>query len=189
MLLKPEKIKGLICGIGNSEIQDDVISITEYPFEPSVAFPEKIIKADEIKSICADFGMVKVYVENDIVLVSAEYKESIKSFATRHEIPLAKETWNWDSILEPYLDTEFTEENQKRAWERLAGNGFEKSEVESMRKEVGASMYVYNFGTGLWDWVSLGLSDVLAAMRWHYDKEAFKDFYKRAIEIDQRGAL
>ena len=48
-------------------------------------------------------------------------------------------------------------------------------------------MYKYNFDTLLWDWCSLGLHDVLSALRVKYDEKDFADFYKRAIEIDKRG--
>lgn len=100
---------------------------------------------------------------------------------------LSKHSWNWDWILEPYLDTEFIVENEKRVEQRLLENGIEKREVDEIRTEVGKQMYKYNFDTMLWDWTSLGLVDVLSAMRAKYKKEKFRDFYKRALEIDERG--
>lgn len=105
----------------------------------------------------------------------------------KHNIKLAKHSWNWDWILEPYLDTEFTKENQVRVMKRLNENGIEKLEVNKIRREVGAQMYKYNFDTMLWDWCSLGFVDVLSAMRVKYNKEQFRDFYKRALEIEKRG--
>tara|TARA_R110002020_G_scaffold23460_5_gene78008 strand:- start:1441 stop:1731 length:291 start_codon:yes stop_codon:yes gene_type:complete len=92
-----------------------------------------------------------------------------------------------DRILEPYLDTEFTKENQERVTERLSENGIEPSEVDKIRGEVGMQMYKYNFDTMLWDWCSLGLADVLSAMRARYNTDEFRDFYKRALEIEKRA--
>lgn len=179
--------KNLLCGIGKSEIQENQIQITNYPFEPSVAYPEKRITANEIDSICVDFGVCKIKIAEDIVFVSAEKKESLEKFAEKNNIELAKHSWNWNLILEPYLDTEFTKENEMRVTERLIENGINPSEVDEIRNEVGMQMYKYNFDTMLWDWCSLGLADVLSAMRAKYNTDEFRDFYKRALEIDERG--
>ncbi|MFD2561620.1 hypothetical protein [Aquimarina rubra] len=176
----------LLCGIGDSEIHENTILISNYPFEPSFAHPEKLIKAIEIDAICVDFGALKIKIKDDIVFVSVEKKDALKTFAEKNNIPLIPHSWNWDWILEPYLDTEFTEENNKRVTARLLENGFSKIEINTIRKEVGKQMYKYNFDTMLWDWCSLSLFDVLSAMRAKYSKEEFREFYKRAIEIEKR---
>ena len=49
-------------------------------------------------------------------------------------------------------------------------------------------MYKYNFDTMLWDWCSLGLADVLQAMRVKLTDEEFKDFYKYAMKIENKNA-
>lgn len=180
------KLIDLFCGIGESEIRGNEISITDYPFEPSVAYPNRVLSANEIDAICVDFGVCKIYLEGDIVLISAEKKAELKAFAERNKISLWPHSWNWDWILEPYLDTEFDSEHQAQVAERLRENGIEKHEVDELRKEVGKQMYKYNFDTMLWEWCSLGLADVLAAMRAMYNKEKFRDFYKRALEIEKR---
>ncbi len=181
------EMKNLLCGIGKSEIKENEILITDYPFEPSIAYPNKLIKAYEINSMSVNFGVCKIYLTNDIVFVSAEKKEELKKFAENNKIKLTEHSWNWDWILEPYLDTEFSKENEQRISERLNENGIEKTEIEKLRREVEKQMYKYNFDTMLWDWCSLGLSDVLSAMRAKYNENEFRDFYKRAIEIDKRN--
>ncbi|GAA5039075.1 hypothetical protein GCM10011506_37780 [Marivirga lumbricoides] len=181
------EIKKLLCGIGESEIRNDKLIITDYPFEPSVVYPQRIISAKEIDAINVDFGVCKIYVEGDIVFVSAEKKGELKTFAERNKIELVPHSWNWDWILEPYLDTEFDNEHFEQLLLRLQENGIEKAEVNELRNEVGKQMYKYNFDTILWEWTSLGLYDVLSAMREKYNKEKFKDFYKRAVEIERRG--
>lgn len=181
------EIKRLLCGIGQSKITEKEIEISEYPFEPSIAYPNKLIKANEIDFIGADFGVCKIYLANDIVFISAEKKAELKAFADSNNINLIEYSWNWDWILEPYLDTEFTKENEKLASERLRENGIDQEEVKQIRAEVGKQMFKYNFETMLWDWCSLNLVDVLSAMRVKYDKDEFREFYKRAIEIDKRN--
>ena len=176
----------LLCGIGESEIYTNTILIKEYPFEPSIAYPEKLIKASEIDAICIDFDILRIKIKHDIIFVSAEKKEQLKTFSKENKIPLFTYSWNWNWILEPYLDTEYTEENDQLVKERLKENGFDNIEIDEIRNEVGKQMYKYNFDTMLWEWCSLSLPDVLSAMRVKYNKERFREFYMRAIQIEKR---
>ncbi|MBW2960552.1 hypothetical protein [Mesonia aestuariivivens] len=181
------EMNNLLCGIEKSEIQENEIYISEYPFEPSVAYPHKLINAKNINFISAYFGLCRIYVDHDILFVTAEQKTELLKFAENNGIKLKKHSRNWEWILEPYLDTEFTTEDEKRVERLLTEVGIDKIETEKIRKEVGKQMYKYNFDTMLWDWCSLGLCDVLSAMRVKYNKIEFRDFYKRAIEIDNRN--
>lgn len=179
--------KDLLCGIGQSEIRRHDIRIREYPFKPSSVYPQRTILPHDIQAMSLDFGVCKIHLADDIVFISAEQKDELRQFASRYGIPLIPQSWNWDWILEPYLDTEFTAENEARVQELLQKNGIEKEELDRIRAEVAQQMYAYNFDTLLWDWCSLGLSDVLAAMRAKYNEAEFRDFYKRALEIETRG--
>ena len=179
-------MNNLLCGIGKSEIRENEVYISEYPFEPSIVYPHRLIKANEINFISTNFGVCRIYVDNDIVFVTSEQKAELLKFAENNRIKLIKHSWNWDWILEPYLDTEFTADNEKKIEKCLTEVGIDKIETEKLRKEVGKQMYKYNFDTMLLDWCSLGLCDALSAMRVKYDKPEFEDFYKRAIEIDKR---
>lgn len=70
----------LLCGIENSEIQEHKIRITNYPFEPSFAYSEKKIEANDIESICVDFSVCKLHTETeeDVIFASAEKKRWVK---------------------------------------------------------------------------------------------------------------
>ncbi|WP_108803587.1 hypothetical protein [Aquimarina sp. Aq107] len=180
-------VKNLFCGIGNSEIQENAIWFYKYPFEPSIIYPERLVLASEIESIGMEFGAMKIFLKDDIIFISAEKKETLKAFAERNAIPLSPYSWNWDWILEPYLDTELTKENGELLITRLQENNFNETEIIKIRNEVEKSMYIYNFDTLLWEWNSLSLLDVLSAMRATYKKEDFRAFYKRALEIEKRN--
>ena len=181
--------KNLLCGIGKSEIREQEILISEYPFEPSVVYPTALILAKDIECMSVDFTVCKIHVKEDIIFISAEYKERLKQFVESNNIRLIPQSWNWDWILEPYLDTEFTKENEERCLARLLENGFTSLDVDTIRAEVKDQMYAYNFDTMLWDWCSLGLSDVLSAMRAKYSVKEFREFYKRALEIERRKKI
>jgi len=179
-------MKNLICKIGNSEILKNIISIKNYPFEPSLAFVQKEFKHNEIDGICIDVSPNYFKVGNELIFVSVENKSELSEFANRNKIEIFKQTWNWDRILEPFLDAKFNKEDKIKTLDLLSKNGISKTETEKIRAEVEKQMYKYNFDTMLWECYSLGLFDVLSAMRAKYNKNEFIEFYNRAMEIELR---
>lgn len=180
------EMKNLLCGIGESEILDSEIKISKYPFEPSSVFPEKVISVNEINAISWDSYPPLIRIDNEVIFISREYSDQLKKFADNNKIETFEATRNWDWLLEPYVDTEYTDETDLRLTELLKKNGILKEEIDKIRSEVKEQMFKYNFDTMLWEWGSLGLSDVLGAMRVKYDKEQFADFYNKAMEIQLR---
>jgi hypothetical protein len=181
-----DEMANLLCGIGESEILDDEIIIRKYPFEPSAVYPEKAIKANEIEAVSCESYPPFIILKNEIVFISREYQETLKNFTEINGLQKIEETRNWNWLLEPYADTEYTEETHLRLTALLEEHGISKNEIQVIRHEVEDQMLKYNYDTMLWDWVGLGLPDVLAAMRVKYSKEEFRDFYKRAMEIELR---
>lgn len=180
------EIKRMFCGIGYSIIYENSIKVLYYPFEPSKIYPEKELKSNEISAICLNSAPPFVKYQNDLIFISAEYKIELESFAKSNKIPLFESPNNWDYILEPFLDTEFTKENQEKNRLYLLNNGFDKDEILNLRKEVSGQMIKYNFDSMLWDWCNLGLICVLSAMRTKYNEKRYAEFYWRAMEIELR---
>ena len=181
------EMDNMICGIGEARILETEVEILAYPFKPSVVFPNKKIKASEIIAICYQSYPLLIKIDDEVIFISREHTESLKEFTERNNIATFKETKNWNWLLEPYLDTENTPEEDFKINQLLNKHGFSDSEVIQIRNEVGKQLYKYNFDTMLWDWFSLGLPDVLAAMRVKYNEKEFTDFYKRAMEIEFRS--
>lgn len=180
------EMKNLLCGIGESEILDSEIKISKYPFEPSSVFPEKVISVNEINAISWDSYPPLIRIDNEVIFISREYSDQLKKFADNNKIETFEATRNWDWLLEPYVDTEYTDETDLRLTELLKKNGILKEEIDKIRSEVKEQMFKYNFDTLLWEQGGLGLSDVLGAMRVKYDKEQFAEFYNKAMEIQLR---
>ncbi len=151
----------------------EVVSITEakvhdrYVLEQLI-FPKDTVIVEDRSYFDFTLMLNRIYVANDIVFISEEKREELKVFAENNRIALIEHSWNWDWILAPYLDTEFTIEKEQQALDRLIENGFEKQEIDQIRAEVGKQMYKYN--AVLWECRSLGLYDV-----------------KRVIAIDKRS--
>lgn len=186
-ILNRLKGKNFLCGIGDSEILADTIEIKNYPFKPSIVYPNRIIHANEIDSISWDSYPPLIRLNDECIFISREYSDELKQFSIQNNIRTFKASSNWQWILEPYLDTEYTEDTNTRLIKLLSENGIRNEEVMNLRKEVKEQMLKYNFDTMLWEWVSLGLADVLAAMRVKYSKEQFEEFYARAMEIQLRN--
>ncbi|RAU83013.1 hypothetical protein [Pontibacter arcticus] len=180
------ELRNLLCGVGKSSINISTIHITEYPFKPSIAYPEKLIAVDLIDAVCLDSYPPFLKIGNEAIFISRERFPELEDFVERNQISTFQQTNNWAWILEPYLDTEYTDETHKNLIGLLSKNGITEVEINTIRAEVKDQMYKYNFDTMLWEWGGLGLSDVLAAMKVKYNEEQFKDFYERAMEIELR---
>ncbi|MFD3701591.1 hypothetical protein ACFWUP_00435 [Nocardia sp. NPDC058658] len=69
----------------------------------------------------------------------------------------------WGDLLEPFLDTSFDDEHQRRTETRLRRAGVSAEEIVEIRGRVERAMLSYNFDSMLWDWTYLGLYDLLSA--------------------------
>jgi len=184
---KPIQHKGLICGIGEAAVEKNSITFKKYPFEPSSVYPSKKVLANEIDEIHLQQYPPTLKIGKELIFVSRELVKRLESFAYQNRINTCERAANWNWITEPFLDTEFDKEQQVKTEKRLEANGIFKEELKELREEIGKQMYKYNFDTMLWEWVNLGLNDVLAAMRSKLSKEKFTEFYWRAMEIEQRS--
>lgn len=102
----------------------------------------------------------------------------------RNGTTIEKRNSNWDFINEPFLDTQFSEDAQQKTIALLEKRGISKSELQSIRDKVRKPMLRYN--SVVWEWVNLGLEDVLLVMKKKLSRSAFEKFYWEAIEIDIR---
>ena len=181
------KTHNMLCGIGESEIYENEIRISKYPFKPSNVYPNTRIKANQIDAICWDSYPPAIKIGDEYIFISREHSENLRKFSEINKVKTFKAIWTWQWLLEPYLDTEYAKETDKRLNDLLNKNGISNEEIKSIRNEVKDQMMKYNFDTMLWEWGGLGLEDVLAAMRAKYDKVKFEDFFKRAMEIQFRN--
>ncbi|WP_327364054.1 hypothetical protein [Streptomyces sp. NBC_01296] len=100
-------------------------------------------------------------VSGDTVFVPSLQRAELERFCATHEIRLTRRPDVWGSLLEPFLDTSFTAEQQAGTIERLARAGLAAAEVARIRGQVGPLMLAYN--SVHWDWHHLGLADLLDA--------------------------
>ena len=190
------ELKELLISLGKVTIGDDFIKIENYPFEPSVAFGahqgwlwskmgrsrQAVFRADQIDDIDCKFNPA-IRMNDELISLPDTMKSELKNFAQRNGIKTVERLSVWSWILEPFLDTEYTNETDQRCTRMLENCGLTADQVQSLRKEIETQMLKYNFDTMLWEWCFLGLDDVLRAMRTKYNRDEFRDFYKRAMSI------
>ena len=177
------EVKELLVPMGQLTIGDDFLKIENYPFEPSIAYGQTIFKTNQIDDIDFKSYPPTFRVGNELIFLTSEKKIELEEFAIKNNIKTVERSWIWDWILEPFLDTEFTNETDQRLTKLLESYGLTKDQVKSLRAEVETQMLKYNFDTMLWEWGGFGASDVLKAMRTKYKKDEYEDFYRRVMEI------
>jgi hypothetical protein len=177
------EVKELLVSIGQLTIGDNYLKIEQYPFEPSIAYRQNIFKSNQIDDIDFKSYPPTFRVGNELIYLSSEKKVELEEFAKKNNINTIERPIIWSWILEPFLDTEFTTETDQRLTKLFNNYDLTIDQVKSLRTEVKTQMFKYNFDTMLWEWGGFDASDVLRAMRTKYNKNEFKDFYSRVMEI------
>ena len=180
------ELKNFFCGFGKCIIDNEKIIISAYKFKPSKAYPTITLSKEQITSITIEANPIQVNYKNDWIFIAVEHKEQLQKFIEKNNIAISNKNWVWDDILYPFLDTEFTDKEKENTLKRLKEKGISKAEAATIRNKVAKQMYKYNFDTMLWEWCTLGLSDVLQAMRVKYSEEEFIAFYNEAMMIENK---
>jgi len=178
-----EEITALLVDLGQVHIEQHTITFVNYPFEPSIAFNHATFTAAEMDNIDPTGYPPTIKVGDELLFLSATQQDALKKFAADNNLTTVDRPDLWSWILEPFLDTEFTDETDERLKIKLAEYGLTEEFVFSLRQTLGPQMIKYNFDTMLWDWTNLGAFDVLSAMRSKYDKAAYQDFYKNVMRV------
>ena len=179
----------------NYEICGDFIKFTDYQFKCSAAYKNGTIKASSIIE-AVDFFYPNTIrtIDDELIMVPKLDKKTdanqLLLFCSDNGIPVNKRIDIWDMILDPFLDTEHSEEYVEKTYETLEKYGIARAECNALRQEVSARMIAYNFESCLWEWVHLGLYDVLNAScgilsgeKHRLSDKDFEEFYRKAMNI------
>jgi hypothetical protein len=171
------------------------ILISQYPFPPASIYPHGLIECSAIRDVDPSAGPLEIRTRNgETLFVSAEQSDAFHDWITKSQLAIVRRVDAWHLILEPCLDTEFTPDQHEQTLVVLDNVGISKREVTQIRGSVESAMLAYN---GLhWDWIDLGLYDVLTATRhwigWlpfshRLFGKRYNDFYWSAMELADRG--
>ena len=178
-----KELTEMFVSLGEVNIHSDQIEIINYPFEPSIAYRQSNFMFNQIDEIDLKATPPTIRIQDELIFLTAEKKADLEKFANQNNIKIIERQGIWEWILEPFLDTEYTIEKDQNLSILLENYGIGAHYLKFLRTEVEEQMYKYNFETMLWEWVALGASDVLMAMRTKYNQEKFKDFYREVMNI------
>ena len=175
------------------EFLSDGVRFYNYPYPPASVYPNGTIAYEQIAEVEPIFGHIRTK-DREILFVAARFRESLQTIAAEHNIPIVSRHDVWSLILEPFLDTEFDDEQKERTLQILEECGVSREEVQSWRSSLQFCMYNYNFVSGLWEWGYLGLTDVLDARLGklsgfccRLSRRKYREFYFQAMELAFRG--
>lgn len=160
------------------------LRFSRYPFEPASVFPAGTVEPGQIAEANFGYPCDQVRLENgDIVFVPRSAKAALVALINAHDVRVETRRSVWSALLEPFLDTWEEQAHIDRQFAWFASLGLDRAAVDAWRREVAAAMVAYNFGTKLWEWGSLDLYDVLVAQHARLGRDAFADFYSRALRL------
>ena len=171
------------------------IAFAKYPFPPASIYPHGRVAYSAIRDVDPDAAPPEVRTKDgETLFISAEQSAEFRDAIGNAELAVVRRVDVWDLLLEPFLDTELTAEEEERTMATLERLGVSRAEVSQIRQSVKNPVLAYN--ALLWDWAHLGLYDVLTAMRlgvaWttllnRLLPRRYDEFYWKAMELADRG--
>jgi hypothetical protein len=169
-----------------AKFYEDSVEFFSYPFRPSSVFWRPIVASSLIKDVDLSKSPPELRLQSgEILFVSETQSKELEHFATRLGLPIVTREDVWADLLMPFLDTQLPLSCHKHALLRLKRCGFSRAEVRQIRNRVKTAMLLYN--SFVWEWVHLGLLDVLEAVNRLSWRWTFKRFYFYAMEVANRA--
>lgn len=170
--------------------EPSAIRFQDYPYPPATCYPDKSVAVTEVLDVSFDFPIRLRVKPCDVLFVTREQKQEMVEFCTRHAVAVINRYEPWSLVLDPFLDTSFDKEDQERTIGILEFNGVTRQQCEQWRKQFKRVMLSYNFNSMLWEWVSLGATDlldahrgILAASKYKLSPDEFERLYRTVIEV------
>lgn len=165
------------------ELKDDVLSFEEYPFKlPDVGHG---IRLGDIEEVHLDRRPIELWLKSgDIAFFPDRQAHLLYEIHRGRSLPITWRTDTWDCLLTPFLDAEHPPEVLSRVDERLQEEGFSRDEIKELRRWASPVKWVNAFA---WEWVGLGLFDLLMAYRLLPPFFSRRSTYRRAVSVARRG--
>ncbi|MBO2458439.1 hypothetical protein [Actinomadura violacea] len=143
---------------------EDHICFLRYDFRGATVHPRGMVTPSRIRD--ADWKAIRPEIRTtrgETLFVPGDEKADLQEFCHRHGIARVSRRDTWDDLLEPFLDTRIDADQECATLDRLRGAGFAREEVAAIRQRLAPLMLAYNFDAMVWEWVALGLFDLLNA--------------------------
>ncbi len=161
-------------------ISADGVQWSNYPFIGASVYPSGFVAWRDVRHLDSGGLPPEVWTaDGETLFVPFPQKHELLSQARAVGIEDAPRVDVWRLLLEPFLDTEFTTEDDKRTAATLERVGIPARRIEQIRARVGPHILGYN--SLVWDWVHLGLDDLLTAFNWEHRSRGLTEERRRRI--------
>lgn len=178
-------------------IKNEGLFFKEYNLPSVSIYPSGLLKYCEIVEFIDNFIPSAIKTKsNDLIFIDRRHKEEVKNALVNKDIKIVERVDLWSLILEEFLDTEFTEKNKECCYKILEENGISRLECDDIRNKVSGMMVSYNFESCLWEWIYLGLYDLLGAANGILASKKYKlggkehlELYRNSVELALKGSV
>jgi len=179
--------------MNNVTFKPELIVFNSYPFPGASVFPHGAVPYTSIRDVDPTATPPEIRLNTgETLFISATYNDDFAAVIIKHNLKVCQRVDLWALLLEPFLDTSFTQEQKEQTLRVLENFNVGREEAKKIRKCVATKMYAYN--SIHWDWVHLGLADLLEAslpikpfIRYRLFNSRFIKLYKYAMSIAERG--
>ena len=138
------------------------IEFARYPFWPASVRRSPRVDHDLVRSVDPTTAPPEVVLHSgETLFVDAPQRSELEREVARGKLTVERRADVWGLVLEPFLDTEFDPEHHERTVAMLNEIGLPPPRVEELRARFSGPMLRYN--SIMWDWIHLGLYDLLQA--------------------------
>jgi predicted metal-dependent HD superfamily phosphohydrolase len=173
-------------GWPEGEVRETELFVASYPFAHASVFPGKAaVPAARITAIfCSISDAAFVLDGKEIVFLPRQCKPGLDAFASRHCIPSPNIREVWSDLAEPYLDTEYSAEQEARDFQSLTERGYDRKEVRALRRHIAPTMLTATWFT--FEWGLYTTQDVLRAFAIISPQQLTEQFYWNVMEVALR---
>jgi predicted metal-dependent HD superfamily phosphohydrolase len=168
------------------EVRDAEIFIAEYPFAHASVFPGGVVvPAARVTAIFDSITDAAFVLDgNEIVFLPKGCKADLQALASRQGIPCPRIYEVWSRLAAPYLDTEYSAEEEARDFQSLAERGYDSKEVQELRRLIQSTMLAATWFT--FEWGFYTTQDVLRAVALLSPRELTAELYRTIMEVALR---
>ena len=168
------------------EVHESTIELSSYPYEHSSLYGHRVsIAPSRISCVFNAISEVAFVLDDrEVIFLPRDRKESFAAFVRTHRIPDHEVEEVWIILAEPYLDREYTKDDELRDYQRLGRLGVPRDEVERLRKRIGRTMLAATFYT--WEWILYSTQDVLRIVAVSNPRRFTRAFYWLVMEVALR---
>jgi predicted metal-dependent HD superfamily phosphohydrolase len=173
-------------GWPEGEVREAELSVASYPFMHASVFPGKVVvPAARVTAIfCSISDAAFVLDGKEIVFLPRQCKPGLEAFASRHCIPSPKIHEVWSDLAEPYIDTEYSAEQEARDFQSLTERGYDRKEVRALRRHIAPTMLAATWFT--FEWGFYTTQDILRAFAIISPQQFTEQFYENVMEVALR---